>query len=128
NPPRLSVSSGGRTVEGVSFFVQNAENYTYFNSRPVALVEGARFDSGDLSGVLLTRARPYDVPTVTFRALSGAARIAAHAAIEPFAGFTEATVRSLDGRPIPIQVDGDHVLDEAEARFTIAPGALRVVA
>src|SRR5262249_30364254 len=95
NPPRLSVESGGRTVEGVSWFVQNADYYMYLNMRPVALVEGGRFDSGDFSGVLLTRARPYDVPTVTFRALSGAARIAKHRAIEPFAGFMEATVRSV---------------------------------
>ena len=78
NPPRLAVEVDGRTVGGVSLFVQNAENYTYFNDRPVPLVEGARFDSGCLAGVVLTRARPYDVPTVTFRALSGAARIAAH--------------------------------------------------
>jgi diacylglycerol kinase family enzyme len=128
NPPRLAVEAAGRTVDGVSFFVQNAEFYTYFNSRPVALVEGGRFDSGSLSAVLLTRARPYDVPTVTFRALSGAARIAKHRGIEPFAGFTEAVVRSRDERTIPIQVDGDHVLDAVEARFSVVPGALRVVA
>ncbi len=128
HPPRLEVEAEGRTVTGVSFFVQNAAYYTYFNMRPVALVEGGRFDSGDLSAVVLTRARPYDVPTVTFRALSGAARIAAHRAIEAFPGFRDAVVRSTDGRPIPIHVDGDHVFDEVEACFSIAPGALRVVA
>jgi diacylglycerol kinase family enzyme len=128
NPPRLEVEVDGRTVGGVSLFVQNAENYTYFNNRPVPLVEGARFDSGDLAGVVLTRARPYDVPTVTFRALSGAARIAKHNGIAAFGGFQEAVVRSGDGRPIPIQVDGDYLGDELEARFAIAPGALRVIA
>jgi diacylglycerol kinase family enzyme len=128
NPPRLEVEVDGRTVGGVSLFVQNAENYTYFNARPVPLVEGARFDSGCLAGVVLTRARPYDVPTVTFRALSGAARIAEHKGIDAFGAFGEAVVRSTDGRTIPIQVDGDHILDETEARFRIAPGALHVVA
>ncbi len=112
----------------MSLFIQNAENYTYFNSRPVPLVEGARFDSGCLAGVVLTRARPYDVPGVTFRALSGAARIAAHKRIDAFGAFHEAVVRSTDGRTIPIQVDGDHILDETEARFSVAPGALHVVA
>src|ERR687898_1275637 len=34
NPPRLEVEVDGRTIGGVSFFVQNAENYTYFNDRP----------------------------------------------------------------------------------------------
>src|SRR3954463_11170875 len=31
NPPRLAVELDGRTSEGVSLFIQNAENYTYFN-------------------------------------------------------------------------------------------------
>jgi diacylglycerol kinase family enzyme len=101
--------------------------YTYFKSRPVNLVEGASLDSGDLAGVMLTRARPYDVPTVTFRALSGAARIAKHRAIKAFAGLQEATVRSVDGRPVPLQVDGDHMSDETVADLTVGPGALHVV-
>jgi diacylglycerol kinase family enzyme len=128
NPPQLAVEVDGRTTGGVSLFIQNAENYTYFNDRPVPLVEGARFDSGCLAGVVLVRARPYDVPTVTFRALSGAARIAASPAIDAFGAFEEAVARSTDGRPIPIQVDGDHVDDVLEARFSVAPGALQVVA
>jgi diacylglycerol kinase family enzyme len=128
HPPRLAIEVDGRTVGGVSLFVQNAENYTYFNDRPVPLVEGARFDSGNLAGVVLTRARPYDVPTVTFRALSGAARIAKHRGIDAFGAFGEAVVRSTDGRAIPIQVDGDHIDDVLEARFSVAPGALHVVA
>ena len=128
NPPRLAVDVDGRSVAGVSLFVQNAENYTYFKDRPVPLVEGARFDSGCLAGVVLTRARPYDVPTVTFRALSGAARIAKHRGVDAFGAFDEAVVRSADGRAIPIQVDGDHIGDELEARFSVIPGALRVVA
>jgi diacylglycerol kinase family enzyme len=127
DPPRLSVEVDGRTVGGVSLFVQNAENYTYFNDRPVPLVEGAHFDSGSLAGVVLTRARPYDVPTVTFRALSGAARIAKHRGIDAFGAFGEAVVRSVDDRAIPIQVDGDHIDDVLEARFSVAPGVLSVV-
>lgn len=128
SPPRLSVEVDGRDVGGVSVFVQNAENYTYFKDRPVPLVEGARFDSGCLAGVVLTRARPYDVPTVTFRALSGAARIAKHRGVDAFGAFGEAIVRSTDGRAIPVQVDGDHIGDELEARFSVHAGALHVVA
>jgi diacylglycerol kinase family enzyme len=129
NPPKLTIEVDGQpAVRGVSAFVQNSAHYTYFNSRAVELVEGGGFESGALAGVLLTRARPYDVPTVTFRALSGAARIAEHRGIAAFGGFQEAIVRSADGRPIPIQVDGDHIADELEARFAVAPGALRVMA
>jgi diacylglycerol kinase family enzyme len=127
NPPRLEIEIGGERVPGVSAFFQNGEPYTYFKSRPVNLVEGARLDSGDLAGVMLTRARPYDVPTVTFRALSGAARIAKHRAIRAFAGIREATIRSTDGRPVPVQVDGDHMSDETVAELSVGPGALRVV-
>src|SRR5919197_1464447 len=58
----------------------------------------------DLAGVMLTRASPIDVPTIIFRALSGAARIARHRKVEAFAGVKDATVRSLDGRAIPFQV------------------------
>jgi diacylglycerol kinase family enzyme len=129
NPPRLTIEvDGAAPVRGVSAFFQNSANYSYFNSRAVELVEGGGFESGALAGVVLTRARPYDVPTVTFRALSGAARIAKHRGIAAFGGFQEAVVRSADGRPIPVQVDGDHIGDELEARFAVAPGVLRVIA
>ena len=127
-PPRLEISvDGGAPQRGVSAFFQNGDTYTYFKDRPVHLVEGARLDSGDLAGVMLTRARPYDVPTVTFRALSGAARIAKHRGIAALTGVHSATIRSVDGRPVPVQVDGDHMSDETVAELSVAPGALRVV-
>jgi diacylglycerol kinase family enzyme len=126
-PPRLEISVGGKRVRGVSAFFQNGSPYTYFKHRPIDLVEGARMDSGDLAGVMLTRARPYDIPTIAFRALSGAARIARHRGVAAFPRLREATLRSLDERPLPLQVDGDHVGDEPKAELSVAPGALRVV-
>jgi diacylglycerol kinase family enzyme len=126
-PPRLELELDGRLVRGVSAFLQNGSPYTYFKTRPVDLVEGARLDSGELAGVMLTRARPYDVPTVTFRALSGAARIAKHRGVEAFTGVHRITVRSLDGRPVPTQVDGDYIGDEETVEITVGPGALQVV-
>jgi diacylglycerol kinase family enzyme len=127
NPPRLELETGGERVRGVSAFFQNGVPYTYFKSRPVNLVDGASLESGDLAGVMLTRARPYDVPTVTFRALSGAARIARHRGIAALSGIREATVRSVDGRPVPLQVDGDHLSDETVAELGVEPGGLHVV-
>src|SRR4051794_17253213 len=44
-PPRIDVDVDGRTLRGVSLFLQNGEHYTYFNARPVDLVDGARLDS-----------------------------------------------------------------------------------
>jgi diacylglycerol kinase family enzyme len=127
-PPRLEVRAGDRTIEGVSAFVQNAAPYTYFKSRPVNLVEGAALRSGDLAGVVLTRASPVDVPTIMFRALSRHVRIPGHNRVESFAGVDAVSVRSLDGRSVPYQVDGDHVGDADELTFTVEPGALQVVA
>jgi diacylglycerol kinase family enzyme len=126
-PPRLEIEVAGERVRGVSAFFQNGSPYTYFKTRPIDLVEGARLDSGDVAGVVLTRARPWDVPTVTFRALSGAARIAKHRGVRAFTGIAAGTVRSLDGRPLPLQVDGDHVSDETVVELAVGAGALRVV-
>jgi hypothetical protein len=36
-------------------------------------------------------------------------------------------VRSVDGRPVPLQVDGDHMSDETVAELSVGPGMLRVV-
>jgi diacylglycerol kinase family enzyme len=126
-PPRLELDLDGERIPGVSAFFQNGSPYTYFKTRPIDLVEGARLDSGVLAGVILTRARPWDVPTVTFRALSGAARIAKHRGVRAFKCASRAVVRSLDDRPIPLQVDGDHVGDETEVELSVGAGVLRVV-
>ena len=37
-------------------------------------------------------------------------------------------VATVDGRPVPLQVDGDYIGDAAEAVFGVWPGALSVVA
>src|SRR3712207_7757216 len=41
-----------------------------------------------------------------------------------FDRLQDVRIRSLDGRPVPLQVDGDHIGDAHEARFSVAPGAL----
>jgi diacylglycerol kinase family enzyme len=128
HPPRLSVEpEGGEPIEGVSAFFQNGEPFTYFKSRPVNLVTGARLDSGDLAGVVLTRANPLDVPSVMVRALSSAA-IPEHRRVTAIRGAQRVLIRSLDGRPVPWQVDGDHVGDDTEIEVAVRPGALRIVA
>ncbi|HEY8584934.1 MAG TPA: diacylglycerol kinase family protein [Capillimicrobium sp.] len=128
-PPQLEVvaDGGAAAITGVTAMVQNADPYTYFNGRPVHLAEGATLDSGTLSAVVLQRATPIDVPTIAFRALAPKARIVDHRRVGHFEGVREVVVRSADGRPVPLQVDGDHVGSVLEARYTVAPGALAVV-
>ena len=76
---------------------------------------------------MLTRANPIDVPTVLARALTTAS-IPAHRRVASFTGAHSIVVRSADGRPVPWQVDGDHVGDDDEIQITVEPGGLQVVA
>jgi diacylglycerol kinase family enzyme len=127
HPPRLEAEIGGESISGVTVVVQNAEHYTYFGDRPVDMGEGSSLDSGDLSGVVLRRARPIDMPTITWRALSRRARLARHRQVHPFDATREFVVRSQDERPLPLQVDGDYIGEAIEARFSVVPGGLTVV-
>ena len=56
-----------------------------------------RSSSGDLSGVVLKRASPIDIPTIIWRALSKRARIAKHRQVHPF-GALDASHRPLRRR------------------------------
>jgi diacylglycerol kinase family enzyme len=129
HPPQLETRLDDGTIEGVTVIVQNGDPYTYFGERPVHLGEGAALDSGDLSGVVLRRASPIDIPTIIWRALSKRPRFGRHRQVRPFAGITELEVHALDEqRPLPVQVDGDYIGEVTDARFSISPRALMVVA
>jgi diacylglycerol kinase family enzyme len=128
-PLKLSASvDGADPVTGVSVFVQNGQPYTYFKTRPVELVDGQTLDSGTLGGAVLERASGIDVPTITWRALSKRAKVDDHRRVSGFRGAQRIVVSSLDGRPVPMQVDGDYVGEADEAVFTVRPRALKIVA
>jgi diacylglycerol kinase family enzyme len=128
-PPRLAVElADGERIEGVPAMVQNTTPYTYFARRAIELAEDVDLHSGTLAGVVLCRASPLDMPTVTWRALSPRARILRHRRVEGFAGAGALTIRSLDDRPMPLQVDGDYLGHFPEVEVRAEPGALRVVA
>jgi diacylglycerol kinase family enzyme len=127
-PPRLAVEVGGEALEGVTAIVQNTMPYTYFASRPIDLAEQVALDSGTIAGVVLRRASVLDMPTVTWRALSPRARIVRHRRVASFDGATAATIRSLDERPLPLQVDGDYLGTVPVAEVRVDPGALQIVA
>src|SRR3954447_23837373 len=128
NPPRLEVElPDGRALPGVTTIVQNSDPYTYFQNRPVRVADGGALDDGVLAGAVLHRSSPTVMPTVIWRVFSKRARLSRHRAVDGFTGVEELTVRSADGRELPLQVDGDHIADVAEARFGIAPRALAVI-
>jgi diacylglycerol kinase family enzyme len=128
NPPRLEAEIGDDRVPGVTAIVQNADPYTYFGNRPVRMAEDAALDSGSLAGIVLERARPIDIPTVIWRALSRTARLPRHRHVSSFGGVPALRVRTLDERPLPLQVDGDYIGEVQEAVFSVEPRGIAVVA
>jgi diacylglycerol kinase family enzyme len=127
-PPRLDACLHDEDVAGVTAIVQNGSPFTYFNNRPIVVADEARLDSGTLTTCVLRRARPLDMPSIALRAFSRRLRLTRHHHIDALAPTTELVVRSADGRPLPLQVDGDYLGEVAEARYSIRPRALRVVA
>ncbi len=115
-------------LSGVTAIVQNGSPFTYFKDRPIEIAEDAELQSGTLSGCVLHRARPLDMPSIAWRAFSRRARVSRHRQISSFRGAREVVVRTADGKPLPLQVDGDYLGEVEEARYSILPQALNVVA
>jgi diacylglycerol kinase family enzyme len=126
-PPRLELRAGAERVKGVTALVQNGHPFTYFKDRPIEIAEGAELDDGTLSAAVLERASPLDMPTVVWRVFSRRARVVRHRRVTGLQGLVSLEVRSLDDRPLPLQVDGDHVDDVHEARFAVERRFLTVV-
>jgi diacylglycerol kinase family enzyme len=126
-PPRLSVDAAGRTLEGVTAVVQNGASFTYFQDRPIEIVGGASLRSGAFAGGVLHRATPLTMPFIAWRAFSPRARVADHRQVSPLGTLSEMTVSSADGRPLPLQADGDFLGEVEQARYSILPGALNVI-
>jgi diacylglycerol kinase family enzyme len=127
-PPRLEASVDGRTLRGVTVVVQNGTLYSYFGNRPMHIAEDVELDDGTIGVMVLERAAPIDIPTVTVRLLSENLRMVDHRRVSGFTTPSDVRVVSADGRPVPVQVDGDHIGDVTEAVFGVWPHALRIVA
>jgi diacylglycerol kinase family enzyme len=68
------------------------------------------------------------MPPLIWRLLSQRARVVNHRRVGSFAGVSSVRAQSADGRPVPVQVDGDYIGERTAVEFTAAPGALTVVA
>lgn len=127
-PPRLETHVGDQVVRGVTVVFQNGGLYSYFGRRPLQVAEDVSLDDGTIAGTVLERATPIDIPTVMARLLSPKLRLVDHRRVTGFTTPEDFRVVSSDGRPVPIQVDGDYIGDATDATFGVWPGALRVVA
>jgi diacylglycerol kinase family enzyme len=54
--------------------------------------------------------------------------VADHRHVESFAAVPTAVITSEDGRPLPVEADGEYLGEHHRLEFGVAPGALRVVA
>ncbi len=127
NPVRMEVIGSHGSERAVTVLMQNGNPYTYFGERPIVLVQDGGLFAGDLGGVALTRARGRDLVPVLWRALSGSRPVTEHQAVARLSTGDGLSIRSLDHRPLPMQVDGDHFGEAVEVRFSVLPGGLRVV-
>jgi diacylglycerol kinase family enzyme len=127
-PPRLEAEVDGQAVRGVTVVVQNGGAYTYFGERPISVIEDLDLADGLVGVVVLRRAAPIDIPTVAVRLLSDRLRVADHRRVSGFTTSEDLRVTAIDGRPVPLQVDGDYIGDAVDAVFGVWPRALTVVA
>ncbi len=136
HPPKFTTELGSsgageserNRIEGVTVLVQNASPYTYFGDRGVEMAERVSLTSGDLAGLILKRTSPLDIPSIGWRALSSRAKVSGHRQVEAFNAERHLQIRSMDGRELPLQVDGDFVGSATEHTFDVEPGALAVIA
>src|SRR6202043_3116872 len=96
-------------------------------NRPIEIAEGATLNAGALAAGVLHKATLISMPFIAWRALSRRARVLRHRHVTGLPSTSELTVRSADGRPLPLQVDGDFVGEVTEARYSIMPDALTIV-
>lgn len=128
-PPRVNVEVNGETIEGVTVIVQNSDPFTYFGERPIRICEGAGLDTGTLGLTVLRRATLLEMPTLIPRIFSSRpGSVVRHRQVTGFDPVERLTVTSLDGRPFPVEADGDFRGNFERVDYAVAPRALAVVA
>jgi diacylglycerol kinase family enzyme len=128
HPPRMEVHIEGRATERViTTIVQNGEQMTFLDDKPIYIAQGGGLDSGSLAGVALRGVTPLDIPGIARRLLSSNRSVVGHRQVLDFRDVDGLRCVSADGRPIALHADGDHLGDVTEAVFGVLPGALAVV-
>ncbi|MEA2478277.1 MAG: hypothetical protein QOJ07_199 [Thermoleophilaceae bacterium] len=127
-PPKMTIEAGDEAFTGVTAVIQVSDPYTYFASRPIRICRDVEMTDGRLGMVVLKRATPLEIPTLLGRVFSAKPEtVARHRQIESLTGLQAISVASADGRPLPVQLDGDHVGDYGAIEYSVVPGGLAVV-
>jgi diacylglycerol kinase family enzyme len=128
NPPRMEIEVGDHRFEAMSAVVQNADPLTYLGRRPIPLCAGSGLRTASISLAALRRASVANVVPIGLRIGAGqGASVLSRPEVESFAQTSAARVRTLDGRPLPVEVDGDYVGEHGLIEYGVAPRALSVV-
>jgi diacylglycerol kinase family enzyme len=128
SPPRMRVHAGGRALDAVTAIAQVSDPYTYFASRPIRLCADVALDDGTIGLTVLKRATPLEVPTIVARVFtSNPDTVQRHRQVEGFDHLQSAVVETRDQRPLPVQVDGDHIGAWERVELSVEPGGLKVV-
>lgn len=131
DPPRLAVEVDGRpgSIEGVSLMTQNADPLSYLGGRPLPLCAGAGLETGTLSLAILRRASFRVASVIMPRIVLGRGRaVLGHEAVESVPEIRQARVRTLDARPLEVEVDGEHAGEHETITYGVALRALTVAA
>lgn len=128
NGPRFTLDvDGGPTLQGATAIFQNADAYTFFMARPIRLLGGESLHSGAISGAVLRHTRPTIMPGITVRAVADPIDLTGHRAVGATGPVVSGRIRSDDGRPLPVQVDGDYIGEHVEVELGVLPDGLTVV-
>jgi diacylglycerol kinase family enzyme len=128
-PPRMTVEVEGKTIDGVTVIVQNSDPFTYFGTRPIRVCEGAGLETGTLGLTVLRRATLLEMPTLIPRIFTGrAGSVTRHRQVTGFDPVEHLSVASADGRPFPVEADGDFLGSFERVEYGVAPRSLAVVA
>ncbi len=125
--PRFDVHAGGERVQGITAIIQNGRPYTFFGGRPIDVARQEDLRSGRLSGGVLHSASALTLPSVARRAISSRANVTDHRRVSSIGPTASLTIESVDGRPLPLQADGDYLGAVQRAEFTVLPESLSVI-
>jgi len=116
-PPTVEVRWEGGSAVGLSAAFQCAPAYTYFKGLAIS-VNGT--PPGLIAGGALQAAGPRAAAAIGWRAVGRRRPLAGGWPVAPLPPSPTFTVAVLEGRPLPVQVDGDAIGTFAEATFTAA--------
>jgi diacylglycerol kinase family enzyme len=125
--PRVIVEAGEDRAEAGTVIIQRSDPLTFFGPRPVRVCPPGPLGDGTLSVAMADGAGALDVASIFARLLTGdAGHVTAHPRVRALERLGEISVRSADGRPFSIEVDGTYMGRRTQVTYGVAPESLLV--